>query len=215
MDLLALIKGGERRERNLTSDVSRRLTGAWQGRSGLSFKAVDTQMSAEMSSSPRFLPLPAALSMNISLIWPPFFFFFSSAELHSHIPALSNSSRPIRHVAVWLFCSDPVKKANRLRMDLIGAHRCFKWRSALRCSALYFSRKLLEHGGLLAHSEERAGTVTRHILRRKKASCLRLHFKPDFISGTKTMAPTRSLAPTGRQKRWFWLLESLSAWIYL
>lgn len=106
-----------------------------------------------------------------------------------------------RHVAVWLFWSDPVKKANRLRMDLIGAHRCFKRRSALRCSTLYFSRKLLEHGGLLARSEERAGTVTRHILRRKKALCFRLHFKPDFISGTATMAPARSLLPTGRKKK--------------
>lgn len=120
-----------------------------------------------------------------------------------------------RHVAVWLFWSEPVKKANWWRMDLIGPHRCFKRRSALRCSALYFSRKLLERGGLLAHSEERAGTVTRHILRSKKAFCFRLHFKLDFISGTTTMAPTRSLLPTGRQKRWFGLLESLSAWIYL
>lgn len=150
-------------------------------------------MSGEMSSSPRFLPLPAALSMNISLIWPPlfslyFFFLWRSftatsrrflIALDQFLPFAREWKQ--RHVAVWLFWSDPVKKGNRQWMDLIGTHRCFKRCLALRCSALYFTRARRPAGAL---REEGRNC-------HKASFCFRLHFKLDFISGTTTMAPKK------------------------
>lgn len=140
---------------------------------------------------------------------PPFF-FFSSEELHSHNPALSNSSWPIppicpRVKTATRCCLTLLKRTSRKSqpMATLGP-QMFR--------SLFFSKVTRARRPAGAFRGE--GRNCRKAYPQKWKS-FRLHFKLDFISGTTTMAPTQSLLPTGRKKGWFWLLESLSAWIHL